>query len=82
MKDTTPEVEALYHKMLMEKSAEERMMMGFSMCAFARQIVLSSIGDRPDWREQLFLRYYKDDFTPEQREKILADLRRYRDRGS
>jgi hypothetical protein len=76
--DTPPQVQRLYQEMLMRKSPAERMQMAFDMAAFVKQIVLSSIGDRDDWREQLFLRYYKDDFTPEQREQILARLRALR----
>ena len=75
MNDTSPEVRRLYHEMLMRKSPEERLRMGFSMNRFVRRIVLSSIGDRDDWREQLFLRYYKNDFTPQERERILASIR-------
>jgi hypothetical protein len=76
--DTPPHVQRLYHDLLMSRSPQERFMMGASMRAAAREIVLASIGERDDWREQLFLRYYKRDFTPQQREKILARLRELR----
>lgn len=39
MHDTPPRTEALYRRMLMERSGVERLKMGFSMYATARQLV-------------------------------------------
>jgi len=80
--DTSPEMERLYREMIMRKSPSERLHMVFDMGAFVKRLVRASIGDREDWREQLFLRYYKDDFTPEQRDRILAALREHRETTS
>jgi len=80
MKDTSEEIELIYNQMIMEKSGEERLKMGFSMFDFARQQVISSIKrDHPDCdvgelRRRLFLRFYGEDFSPEEREKILEKI--------
>jgi hypothetical protein len=80
MKDTTPEIESLFNQMMMSKSGQERLKMGFSMFEMARKQVLASIlhqnpnADSKEIRKQLFLRFYGEDFTPEEREKILAQI--------
>ena len=43
MTDTPPEVEKLYHQMLMARSNEERFMMGIGMFETARKFVLASL---------------------------------------
>lgn len=54
--------------------------MGFSMFEMARSQVLASIArqtpnaDPREIRRKLFLRFYGADFTPEEREKILAQI--------
>lgn len=54
--------------------------MGFSMFEMARKQVLASIlnqnpnADPKEIRKQIFLRFYGEDFTPEEREKILARI--------
>lgn len=80
MNDTSPEVESLFNELMMKKTGQERMQMGFSMFEMARKQVLASIinqnpnVDSREIRKQLFLRFYGDDFTPEEREKILAQI--------
>lgn len=80
MNDTSPEVESLFNELMMKKTGQERMRMGFSMFEMARKQVLASIihqnpkADSKEIRKQLFLRFYGDDFTPEEREKILARM--------
>jgi hypothetical protein len=77
MNDTNPEIEKIFREMIMKKSGEERMMMGFSMFDSAREIVIASIkNENPDISEielkkKLFLRFYGTDFTEEQKQKIL-----------
>ena len=70
-------VDIVYRNIMAEKTGEERMIMGFSMLNFARRIVLSSIekgasdGER---RRKLFLRFYRNDFSQEEQDKILERL--------
>ncbi|MFN3561242.1 MAG: hypothetical protein ACK4XY_08655 [Chloroherpetonaceae bacterium] len=78
--DTSPEMQARYRQMLMARTPEERFKMGLSACEAARKLVLASLPpdlDETERRVQLFLRYYKNDFTPSQQEKIIASLRQY-----
>ena len=80
MNDTSPEIESRFHEMLMNKSGEERLKMGFSMFNMARRQVVSSIimdnprADEKDIRRGIFLRFYGEEFSPEERAKILTKL--------
>lgn len=80
MNDTSPEVASLFNELMMKKTGEERLRMGFSMFEMARKQVFASIlnqnpnADPKEIRKQLFLRFYGNDFTPEECEKILAQL--------
>jgi hypothetical protein len=78
--DTSPAMQARYRDMLFAHSSEERFKMGLQACNTARQLVLASLPpdlEETERRVLLFLRYYTNDFSPEQREKIIASLRRY-----
>lgn len=63
-------------------SPVERMLMGASMTAAYRQFVKRAILENnpqiteAGLRQELFLKFYGDDFIPEEREKILAHLDR------
>ena len=73
MDDTPPEVRALFRRMLMERSGEERMLMGFEMHEFARQMVLASLPkgmSEAERRYALFLRFYSNDFDAATKRKI------------
>lgn len=80
MNDTKASVEVLFQKMMMEKSGQERMKMGFSMFDFARKQVIASIQrknpniDIKDLKRELFLRFYGQDLSSEEQEKILHKL--------
>jgi hypothetical protein len=78
MTDTDPQTEALYRKLLMARSSEERFLMGIQMCESARATVLASLP--PDLslaerRVAIFRRYYQTDFTPEEMARIEQALR-------
>ncbi len=78
--DTSPDMQKRYREMLLARTPEERFKMGLSMCETARRIVLASLPpdlDETERRVALFLRYYQNDFTPAQRENIIASLRQY-----
>ena len=77
MKDTSEKMEQIYNDMIMKKTPEERVKMGFSMLHSARRIVLSTITDKKNWRKEMFLRFYGDEFSPTQKEKILHALETY-----
>jgi hypothetical protein len=79
--DTPPDVERLYRELLLRKSGEERMLMGFRMFEVARALVRAGIGDLqgPDeaaeLRVALFVRTYGQDFSEADRARIVAALR-------
>ena len=80
MNDTHPDIAAVFEDLIMKRTCEQRLLMGFSMYDAARQIVRSAIYDRcPDITEselkkEIFLRFYGPDFGPADREKILSYL--------
>jgi hypothetical protein len=69
-----------YRAMLLARSGEERLKMGFSMNATGRALVRASILAKDPTispaalRCALFLRLYGHDFDPKSREAILARL--------
>lgn len=77
MKDTNEKIERIYNEMMMKKTAEERVKMCFPMLNTARRIVLSTIKDKKNWRKEIFMRFYGDEFTPRQKEKILFALENF-----
>lgn len=80
MIDTDPFIASQFLEMIMKKSGEERLRMGFSMCAMARRQVVASIKrDNPnacinDIKKGIFLSFYGQDFSLEEQEKILNKL--------
>ena len=85
MRDTPTDVDARYRQMLLTRSAEDRVRMGFSMYATARALVVASIlakepGASPERiREAIFLRFYGRDFDEATRDRIVARLARSRE---
>ena len=77
MNDTTPEMEALHRKLLMQRSGEERLRMACSMFETARALALASFGDisESEKRVQLFLRFYGDDVDERMKARIISELR-------
>ena len=80
MNDTSPEMEARIREMIRRKTPMERVLMGCSMFDLAKQLVKSSVLQKnPDvspgrLRQELFLRFYENDFGPLHRRKILEHL--------
>lgn len=80
MNDTNPEIAALFRKLMMEKSGEQRLIMGCSMYDAAKQIVRSSIyNSRPgitkeQMRKEIFIRFYGQEFSQSDTDRILSVL--------
>ncbi|MEE9165283.1 MAG: hypothetical protein V3U15_03360 [Nitrospinota bacterium] len=80
MNDTSPEIERRFRKMMMEKSGEERLRMGFSMFDFVRRQVIASIkeknpeADEIEIKKEIFLRFYGHEFSNEELKSILKHL--------
>jgi hypothetical protein len=82
MKDTPAHVEARYRRMLLARSGEDRLRMGFSMYATARALVVASIlaseldASPERIRQAIFLRFYGRDFDEATRDRIVVSLTR------
>ena len=81
MNDTTPEMDAAFAAMLATLTPAQRVRMMSEMFDTARRILASNIvANQPDisdveLRVQIFLRTYPDDFTAEERDRIVAYIR-------
>ncbi|MCX5866854.1 MAG: hypothetical protein NT009_05110 [Proteobacteria bacterium] len=80
MNDTSPDIEARFREMMMKKSGQERLRMGFSMFETARSMVIAgiknknpNIGDK-ELKKEIFLHFYEEDFSPEEADKIIKSL--------
>lgn len=80
MNDTNPAIEEMFRNMMMAKSAEERLRMGFEMYAMSRKIVIASIlKDNPEISEKemkisLFNRFYGNDLPPDTKQKFIERI--------
>ena len=80
MKDTTPDIERTYRRMLLERSSADRLKMGCSMFATARALVVASEREKDPTaspaalRRALFFRFYGHEFDEAEQAKILVRL--------
>ncbi len=80
MNDTNPKVASKFRQLIMAKSQEERLLMGFSMFDTAKHIVKAAIlnqnpGISSEARKrEIFLRFYGSDFSEIEKDKILSVL--------
>ena len=80
MNDTHPEVAVRFRNLMMGKTGQKRLLMGCSMYDTAKEIVRSSIYNRrpgiteADMRREIFLRFYGQDFSRAEREKLMSVL--------
>jgi len=80
MNDTTPEIAVLYRNLIMNKSGEERLLVGCSMYGTAKEIVCSAIyNNQPgitdeEMKKEIFLRFYGKEFSRADREKLFSAL--------
>jgi len=80
MKDTPPDVDERYHAMLMQRTGEERLIMGCAMRDTVRALVEASLREHDpqvsvvNLRKGVFLRFYGHEFDPETMAKILSAI--------
>ena len=80
MNDTHPRVNQKIVEMMRRKAPEERLALGCSMFDFSKQLVMSSLREEnpslspASLRQELFLRFYGNDFDSRAREKITFHL--------
>ena len=78
MNDTPENIDEIYRKMLMQQTGEKRILMGLSMFDLAARLMISSIKEMhtaKDFKKQIFLRMYDNDFTQAEKEKILLSIK-------
>jgi hypothetical protein len=87
MHDTSPEMAALYIRLLAERSGEERFLMGCDMFDTSRALVCAGLTAESPWKSEeelrvrLFLRFYGRDFPPDERDRIVEALRNWERRN-
>ncbi len=77
MKDTSFEIQKKIDESYKNKSGEEKLLIALSMFETARELVISSLPNNlsdKELRKALFLRFYEDDFSVNEKEKILTNL--------
>lgn len=77
MIDTTPEAEKIQSELFDKMTGEERMKIASDMFDTARTLVLASLDKKlndTEKRKALFLRFYGNDFSTNEKEKILSNL--------
>ena len=80
MNDTHPEIAVRFRELMMRKSGEQRLLIGFSMYDTAKQIVLNSICNRQpgitdaEIKREIFLRFYGPEFSQAERDKFFSAL--------
>lgn len=81
MTDTPPDVDAAFTAMFATLTPTERVRMMSEMFDTARRILIAGIRDeQPDISDtelkvQIFLRTYRDDYSPAEREWIVSHIR-------
>lgn len=78
MNDTDTRIEKLYRTLIIKKSGEERLKMGFSMFEFAVSLILNSLLNKNtstnNLNKEIFLRVYGNDFDKKDLKKILSRI--------
>lgn len=77
MNDTSPEMAQKMRELIQLKTPIERLTMGWSMYETSKYLIIRGIlEENPNisevaLRQEVFLRFYREDFNPAEREKIL-----------
>jgi hypothetical protein len=82
MRDTPPAVDAMYRALLMSRTPGERVRMAASMHEAAKAIIRAGIPDdcwetEADLRIEVFRRFYRQDFSPDEMARIVEGLRKH-----
>lgn len=85
MNDTTCEMTEKMHEMIHQKTPSDRCKMGCSMIETSKHLIGRAILEKDplisavNFQKELFIRFYQDDFSLAEREKIFAYFdQRYR----
>lgn len=77
MNDTSPEIQKKIEEIYKNKSGEEKLLIALSMFETARELVIASLPkelSEKERRRELFLRFYGNDFSQSEKEKIIKSL--------
>ena len=77
MDDTSPEIKEKIVEIYKNKSGEEKLLIALRMFETAREMVISSLPQNlseKELRRELFLRFYGNDFSQSEKEKIIKSL--------
>lgn len=80
MNDTSPSIDKKMREMIRAKTPLERLKMGSSMYETSRHLIIRSILEnnpsisKKDLRTELFLKFYRNDFSVEECERIIKHL--------
>jgi len=77
MSDTSNSVKNKIDEIYLKKTGEEKLLMALRMFETARELVISSLPNNlsdKELRKELFLRFYGNDFTVNEKEKILSSF--------
>ncbi len=84
MSDATPEIDARYRAMVHAwPPGGDRFRIASDLCDITRGLVIAGLrAETPqitasELRQELFLRYYSDEYSPEQRKKLLTAIADY-----
>lgn len=81
MKDTSENMELYQRNLVYAKTVQERFYMGIEMYEMARQMAIDSIKrsnpliSKKELKKELFRRFYQNDFSEEEMQKILASFK-------
>jgi predicted helicase len=84
MKDTSRQITDMQRKLIHSKTEEERSLMGAEMIDSVYEMVKKQIMkeeprlSKQEVQAKLFLRFYKNDFSEQQKEKIVATIKNAR----
>jgi hypothetical protein len=80
MHDTSPEMQEKIYELIRAKTPFERFQMGCSMLSTSRYLIIRALREEnpnisnAELRQQLFLKFYGEEFSEAQKAKILAHL--------
>ncbi len=80
MNDTSPQMAQKVEELMEQKSPEERLRMGWSMHQASKYLVACAIRSespnisQSELKKEIFLRFYGNDFSAAEKEKILEHL--------
>ncbi|MBM3705540.1 MAG: hypothetical protein FJW66_03345 [Actinobacteria bacterium] len=76
IKDTDKDIDKIYKQLILSKSDEEKLMMGFSMMEITKKIILSSIEEKnPEkLKKEIFKRIYGKDFSTAEKNRFYKKL--------